>query len=137
MALFGLFGGKRKGYATPWMQLTVVYATAPEGLQPDDAFALRGKILTAQTIYFEFLDRCEFLACYPGTAAGLEAGTRLAGELRGIARAKAVPSFGVGVYQGECLAQMKAGGRLAGKPAGLAISQAIELASQEATARGH
>ena len=54
MALFGLFGRKPKGYASPWLQLTVVCATAGEGLEPDDAFALRGEVIAAHPIDFEF-----------------------------------------------------------------------------------
>jgi len=124
MALFGLFGRKNQGYASPWLQLTVVYATARDGLEPDAAYAFRGKMLAAS-----------FLAFYPGTAAGLQAGTQLADTLRAVARDKSVPAFGAAVQQGECLAQMGGPGRLAAKPAGAVISRAMNLASEEAN--GH
>ncbi len=132
MALFGLFGRKKKGYASPWLQLTVVYATAREGLQPDDAFALRGKIVAARPIDFEFMNADSFVAFYPGTAVGLEAGTQLAETLRRVARDKSLSAFGVGVLQGECLAQAGAPGRFAARPVGTVISQAMKLAIQEA-----
>ena len=133
MALFGLFGRKNKGYASPWLQLTVVYATARKGMEPEHAFALRGKLIAAHPIDFEFMSPGSFLAFYPGTAEGLQAGTELADALRGYARDKSLPAFGVGVQQGECLAQMSGSGRFAAKPAGAAISQALKLAIEEAS----
>ena len=135
MALFGLFGKKDKGYASPWLQLTVVYATARDGLEPEHAFALRGKVIAAGPIEFEFMSPGSFVAFYPGTAAGLQAGTGLADALRGYARDKSVPAFGVGVQQGECLAQMSGTGRFAAKPVGAVISQAMDLAIHEADAQ--
>jgi len=135
MALFGLFGRKNQGYASPWLQLTVVYATARDGLEPDAAYAFRGKMLAAGALHFEFINPASFLAFYPGTAAGLQAGTQLADTLRAVARDKSVPAFGAAVQQGECLAQMGGPGRLAAKPAGAVISRAMNLASEEAN--GH
>ena len=132
MALFGLFGRKPKGYASPWLQLTVVCATAGEGLEPDDAFALRGEVIAAHPIDFEFKPPGSFLAFFPGTEGGLVAGNQLADALRAYARDKSVPAFGVGVQQGECLAQMSGNGRLAAKPAGAVISQAMTLAMEQA-----
>ena len=134
MALFGLLGRKHKSYASPWLQLTVVYATARDGLEPDAAYALRGKLLAAGSLDFEFIDANAIVVFYPGTAAGLEAATRLADTLREVARDKVVTAFGVAVQQGECLAQMSGSGRLATKPAGVVISQAMQLAVQEADA---
>lgn len=135
MALFGLFGRKRKGYASSWLQLTVVYATAREGLEPEQAFALRGRILAANPIDFEFLNSVSFLVFYPGTAEGLQGGTRLAEALRRVAHDKAVPAFGVAVQQGECLAQMSGTGRFAAKPMGGLISQTKNLAIKAADAQ--
>lgn len=132
MALFGLFGKKKRGYASPWLQLTVVYATAREGLQPDDAFALRGRVMAAAPIDFEFMAPGSFVAFYPGTADGLQAGTRLADMMREYARLKSLPAFGVAVQQGECLAQMSGSGRFVAKPVGTVISQTMSLAIQEA-----
>ena len=132
MALFGLFGRKDKGYASPWLQLTVVYATAKEGLQPDAAFALRGKMLAAHAIEFEFTNPGNILAFYPGTVEGQQAASRLADVLREVAREKSVPAFGVGVETGECLAQLNRAGRFVAKPLGVVISQAMELAHKEA-----
>ena len=132
MAFFGLFGGKNKGYTSPWLQLTVVYATAPAGLDPDDAFALRGRIMAAGPIGFEFLNSDSFVAFFPGTTGGHEAGNRLAETLRGMARDKSVAAFGVGVQQGECLAQIGGSGRFVAKPVGTVISQAMNLAIDEA-----
>ena len=132
MALFGLFGRKKKGYASPWLQLTVVYATAREGLDPEHAFAFRGKVLAASPLDFEFMKTGSFVVFFRGTAEGLAAGTLLADTLRAVAREKSVPAFGVGVLQGECLAQISGTGRFAAKPAGTVISQAMNLALQEA-----
>ncbi|MCY7387386.1 MAG: hypothetical protein LH481_04870 [Burkholderiales bacterium] len=128
MALFGLFGKRKKGYASSWLHLTVVYATAREGLEPEQTFALRGRILAANPIDFEFVNADSFLAFYPGTAEGLQSGTRLAEALNVVARDKAIPAFGVAVQQGECLAQMNSGGRFAAKPMGGLISQTKNLA---------
>lgn len=134
MALFGLFGSRKKGYDSPWLQLTVVYATAREGLGPEHAFALRGLVMAAHPIGFEFIHPGSYLSFYPGTADGLQAGQRLAETLRAYARDHALPAFGVGVEQGECLAQLSGAGRFVGKPAGAVISQAMNLAINEADA---
>ena len=134
MALFGLFGRKKQGYASPWLQLTVVYATSPSGLEPTHKFAIRGKVLTSGPIEFEYIEPGSFLAFFPGTAAGLAAGNQLADALRVIAHEKAVPNFGVGVQQGECLAQLRGTGRFVAKPAGKIIAQALALAIDEANA---
>lgn len=133
MALFGLFGGRKKGYASPWLQLTVVYATARDGLEPDDAFALRGKVMAARPIEFEYMSPGSFLAYFPGTEQGLQAGNRLADVLREHAREHSVPGFGVGVRQGECLAQLAGASRFRGKPAGAVISQAMQAAIEDAS----
>jgi hypothetical protein len=114
------------------MQLTVVYAMAREGLSPDDAFAMRGKIIQARPIDFEFKPPNAYIAFFPCTAEGLQKASELADVLRGVAREKALLAFGVGVLQGECLAQLGASGRFAGKPAGTVISLALTAAMQEA-----
>ena len=134
MAFFGLFGSKRKGYASPWLQLTVVYATAKDGLEPEDAFALRGMVLAAAPIDFEFKNGNSYIVFFQGTAAGLQAANDFAGLLREYAREKSLAGFGVGVQQGECLAQMRANWRFAGKPAGTANSLAMRQAAAEAGA---
>ena len=134
MAFFGLFGKKDKGYASPWLQLTVVYATARDGLEPEHAFALRGRVIAAHPLQFEFIKPIAFLAFFPGTAEGFSAGNRLADAMRVYALEKAVPVFGVCVLQGECLAQMRGPGRLAAKPAGAVISEAMKQALAEAEA---
>lgn len=132
MALFGLFGRKRKGYPSSWLQLTVVYATALEGLDPEQAFSLRGRVLAATPIDFEFQNSDSFLVFYPGTATGLLAGNDLVEALKQVARDKAIPAFGVAVQQGECLAQMNGAGRFAAKPMGGLIFQTKNLAIQAA-----
>ena len=134
MALFGLLGNKNKGYASPWLQLTVVYATARDGLDPEHAFVLRGHVISAHSLQFEFLKPGSFLVFFPGTAEGLSAGTLLADTMRNYAREKSVDAFGVGVLQGECLAQMRGPGRLAAKPAGQVITEAMKQAAIEAEA---
>ncbi len=134
MALFGLFGSKQKGYASPWLQLTVLYAMSPEGLAPEHAFAIRGKVIVSKPLQFEFIKSGAFLAFYPGTAAGLQVANALADSLRNYSYEKSVPSFGVSVQQDECLAQMNAAGRLAAKPAGTVIAQTMNLALTEANA---
>ena len=128
MALFGLFGARNKGYQSSWLQLTVLYATACDGLLPEQTFALRGKILAANPIDFEFVNSDSFLVFYAGTAAGLDAANRLAATLQSVAREKAVPTFGVAVQQGECLAQMTGAGRLKSKPMGGLMSKTRGLA---------
>ncbi len=134
MAFFGLFGSKKKGYASPWLQLTVVYATARDGLEPEHKFAIRGKVLAAKPVRFEIGESHTYAVFFPGSDAGLQAGNNFAESLREYAREKSLSSFGVGVAQGECLAQMGGGGRLAGKPAGAAVAQAKQLAAEEADA---
>ena len=135
MALFGFLGRKNKGYASPWLHLTVVCATSPDGLAPEHAFALRGKVISAAPLYFEFIKSGSYLAFYPGTAEGLQAATALADALGAYGRESSVPNFGVGMQQGECLAQMSGAGRLKAKPVGAVISQAMEQAINVANAR--
>jgi hypothetical protein len=132
MALFGLFG--RKGYASSWLHLTVLYATAGEGLEPEQAFLLRGKVLASSPIDFEFINSDSFLVFFSGSAAGLHAGNQLAEALKSVARDKSVAAFGVAVQQGECLAQLTAGGRFVSKPIGGLILQTKKLAIAQAEA---
>ena len=136
MALFGLFGGKHKakGYPSPWLQLTVVYAIARDGLTPEDAFALRGRVIMAKPIDFEYKSPDAFLAFFPATVDGLNAGTALADGLREVAGNRALQPFGVGVLQGECLAQRSGSGRFVAKPAGTVIGLAMNAAKEEADA---
>ena len=132
MALFGLFGKKNSGYPSPWLQLTVVYATALDGLEPDHAFALRGKVIGSAPIDFEFKDSKSYIVFYPGSALGLKTATQLAESLSQYAREKSLPAFGVGVQQGECLAQTSSSGRFVAKPAGTVIAQTMRLAIEDA-----
>lgn len=131
-ALLDFFRRKDKGYASPWLYLTVVYATSPDGLEPDTAFVMRGKVIAAGTIRFEFISPASFIAFYPGTPAGMAAGEALAVSLNAVAVERAVANFGVAVQQGECLAQYAANGRLAAKPAGVVIAQTVDEALRKA-----
>ena len=131
MALFGLFGKKDTGYKTPWLPLTVVYAVAQEGAVPEQAFALRACVMSAGAVSFDFSSARAFVAYFPGTDAGLAAGAALCEALRVVAREKSVPCFGVGIAQGECLAQMSASGRLETKPAGKVVVRAMHSAVAE------
>ena len=135
MALFGLFGKRDKGYASSWLHLTVVYATAREGLEPEQTFALRGRILAANPISFEFVDSDSFLVFYAGTPAGLASAGQLSEALNKVALEKSIPAFGVAVQQGECLAQMNGKGRFAAKPMGGLISKTRNLAFEVATTK--
>jgi hypothetical protein len=134
MALFGLFGTKQKGYASPWLQLTVLYAMSPDGLAPEHAFAIRGKVMLSKPLQFEFTTSGAYLAFFLGTAEGLRAANELADLLRTYSREKSVPTFGVSVQQGECLAQLNAAGRLTPKPVGEVIAQTVNAALLEANA---
>lgn len=134
MALFGLFGGRSKGYASSWLQLTVVYATAREGLEPEQTYALRGKILAANPIDFQFVNADSFLVFYAATPAGLDSANELVTSLEKVAFDKAIPAFGAAVQQGECLAQLNGKGRFAAKPMGGLISKTKNLAIATADA---
>ncbi len=133
-ALLDLFRRKNKdkGYASPWLVLTVVYATSLDGLEPDTAFVMRGKVIAAGTIRFEFISPASFIAFYPGTTEGMAAGQALAASLEAVALERAVAKFGVSVQQGECLAQLAANGRLVAKPAGVVIAQTVDEALRKA-----
>lgn len=132
MAFFEIFGSNNKGYASPWLQLTVVCAIAQDGMEPEHAFALRGKVIAAAPIEFEFKDSAAFIVFFPGSAEGLQSATNLAESLRQCAREKSLSAFGAAVQQGECLAQMRSSGRFVAKPAGPLIAQAMRLATEEA-----
>lgn len=134
MAFFGLFRGKNKGYASPWLQLTVVYALARDGMEPEHAFALRGKVLASAPIDFEFKDSNSYIVFFRGSTEGLQAANHLAETMRQYARETSLSAFGVGVQQGECLAQINAAGRFVGKPVGNVTAQSLRLAMDEANA---
>ena len=134
MALFGLFGGRSKGYASSWLQLTVVYATAREGLEPEQTYALRGKILAANPIDFQFVNADSFLVFYAATPAGLDSANELVTSLEKVAFDKAIPAFGAAVQQGECLAPLTGKARFAAKPMGGLISKTKNLAIATADA---
>ena len=136
MAFLGLFGRKYKGFASPWLHLTVVHASAREGLEPDDAFALRGMVTGAHPIDFEFRNPGGFTVYFPGSVDGLAAASGLAGKLRGYARDKSLSAFGVGVGQGECLAQRSGSGKFVARPVGTVISVAMSAAIREANPSG-
>lgn len=136
MAFFGLFGTKTKGYASPWLHLTVVHASVREGLEPDDAFALRGMVIGAHPIDFEFRNPGGFTVYFPGSADGLAAANGLASELRTYSRDNSLSAFGVGVGQGECLAQRSASGKFVARPVGTVISVTMNAAIQEADSSG-
>ena len=136
MAFLGLFGRKNKGFASPWLHLTVVHASAREGLEPDDAFALRGMVIGAHPIDFDFRNPGGFTVYFPGAADGLEAANGLAITLRGYARDKSLSAFGVGVGQGECLAQRSGSGEFVARPVGTVISVTMKAAIQEADSSG-
>jgi len=122
----------KRGYSSPWLQVSVLAAVARDGMEPVHAFALRGKVLAASPIHFEFRDSNLYLVFFTATEAGSQAANGLAETMRDYARESALPAFGVSVLQGECLAQMNAAGRLAGKPAGKVIADVMRAATEDA-----
>ncbi|MEP7156249.1 MAG: hypothetical protein ABI905_10790 [Betaproteobacteria bacterium] len=132
--LVDFFRNRNRGYASPWLQLTVLCAIARDGIEPTQSFALRGKVLAATPIQFEFKDSNTYLVFFRGSEEGMQNANGLAESLRAYAQENAIPAFGVGVVQGECLAQMGPAGRLAGKPAGKVIADAMRLATDDANA---
>lgn len=132
--LLEIFKKKKTGFDSPWLQLTVVYATARDGLTPDQAYVLRGKVLAAGAIQFEIIEPSSFLLFYSGTDAGLKRANAIAETLRETAREQAITAFGVAVQQGECLAQRSESGRFMGKPSGPVIPQCAREAAALADA---
>ena len=105
MALFGLFGNKKKGFASPWLQLTVVYVATRQDLTADQAYLLRGKVLAAGSIQFDFFEPASFQLFFAGNAAGLQKAQALADALQQVARDNGIVGIGISVQQGECLAE--------------------------------
>lgn len=134
--LLEIFKKKKTGFDSPWLQLTVVYATARDGLTPDQAYVLRGKVLAAGAIQFEIIEPASFLLFYSGNEAGLKRANALAETMRQVAREQGIPAFGVAVQQGECLAQRSESGRFLAKPSGPVIPQSAKLAAEFAEAAG-
>jgi len=132
--LLEIFKKKKSGFDSPWLQLTVVYATAKDGLTPDQAYVLRGKVLAAGAIQFEIIEPASFMLLFSGNEAGLNKANALAETLRQTARENGIPAFGVAVQQGECLAQRSESGRFIGKPSGPVIPQSAKLAAELADA---
>ena len=116
------------------VSLTVLYATAREGLSAETAFALRDIISASSPLDFEFLNPGSFTVYFNGAAGGKAQAEELAHALRQYANANAISSFGVAARVGECIAAFDAKGRLASPPLGLAINEAMSAAIKEASA---
>ena len=129
---------KRKKQSEPLIEvvsLTVLYATARDGLPTAEAFALRDIVTASSPLDFEFLNPGSFMAYFSGTVDGKAQAEELALALRKYANENAIPSFGVAAQLGECAAAFDANGRMASRPMGLTINRAISAAIEEALAK--
>lgn len=133
MGLFDFFTRRNDNYASPWLNLTVIYAIGLDGLDSADVYAIRSRFLQAKPISFEYAAPGSFIAYFPASSPGLEAAEALAHGVRQYASERAIARFGVSVRQGECLATRTAGG-FAGKPVGEVVSQAMHAAQEAAGA---
>ena len=134
MALFGLFGNKKKGFASPWLQLTVVYVATRQDLTADQAYLLRGKVLSAGSIQFDFFEPASFQLFFAGNAAGLQKAQALADAMQQVARDNGIVGIGISVQQGECLAERSESGRFVARPVGPVLAQTMREATSRAEA---
>jgi len=120
------------GFASPWLTLTVVCATAAEGLEPDQAFAMRGMVIKSRPIEFNYTPPGSFVAYFGANDAGRQAAEALLALLKEFAAEQAIPHFGACAETGDCLATLRAGGGFSAPPAGEAITRARSAAIAEA-----
>ena len=127
---------KRKKRSDPpakAVSLTVLYATAREGLSAEAAFALRDIISSASPLDFEFLNPGSFTVYFNGTVSGKAQADELAQALKQYANNNSISSFGVAAHVGECIAAFDIKGRMASRPMGLTINHAMSAAFKEAS----
>ena len=128
---------KRKKQSEPpaeAVSLTVLYATAREGLSAETAFALRDIISASSPLDFEFLNPSSFTVYFNGAVDGKVKADELAKVLRQFANDNAIPSFGVAAHVGDCNTTFDTSGRMASRPLGLTINHAMVAAIKEASA---
>lgn len=130
-ALIRPFTRKRDGFASPWVSLTVVYAIAPQGLEPDEAFAMRGMVIKARPIDYKYTPPGSFIAFFGGGEAGRHAADALVAALRQYA-AEHKLAFGACAETGQCLATRRAGGGFSAPPAGEVIASVRAAATAAA-----
>lgn len=131
MGILDLFACKPKPNAGE-MELTVLYVTARDGLSPEDAFAIRKLILSAQPIDFGFLNPGSFELFFQGSEAGKLQANDLASQLKAFAITHSISSFGVGIKTGRCIVEQNAKGQFTSRPLGETITQAMHAAIAEA-----
>ena len=127
---------KRKKQSEPpaeTVSLTVLYATARDGLSAEAAYALRDIISASSPLDFEFLNPGSFTVYFNGAVGGKAQADELAQALRQYANNNAISSFGVAAHVGECIAAFDADGRMASRPLGLTINHAMSAAIKEAS----
>jgi hypothetical protein len=128
---------KRKKQSEPTAQavsLTVLYATARDGLSAEAAFALRDIISASSPLDFEFLNPGAFTVYFNGEISGKAQADKLVQALRQYAGDNAISSFGVAAHVGECITAFDTNGRMASRPLGLTINHAMSAAIKEASA---
>jgi hypothetical protein len=131
-ALIRPFTRKRDGFASPWVSLTVVYAIAPQGLEPDEAFAMRGMVIKARPIDYKYTPPGSFIAFFAGSEAGRHAADALVAALRQYAAEHKLAAFGACAETGQCLATRRAGGGFSAPPAGEVIASVRAAATAAA-----
>ena len=114
------------------LQLTVLYASAREGLSAEQCFTLRDIISASKPVDFFFLNPGSFEVFFMQTLSGSQAAANLAQNLRLHARLNNIPLFGVGIHSGTCLAESSPAGGLSGPPVGEAVSLAMKAAYSDA-----
>jgi hypothetical protein len=132
MGLIGLLTRRRQPDTAAWRSVTVVAATARDGLSAEDAFALRDIIVARAPLYHQFLNPGTFIACFSGNDNGTQAASQLASEMSAFSQRAKLASFGVGLEFGNCLASANAEGHFTSPPIGETISRAMHTATERA-----
>jgi len=136
MNIFNLFTRKNQhSDSDSDICLTVLYATAPEGLSAEDGFALRDIIITAKPIDFVFLNPGSFETFFRGTSDGQQQAQQLADTLSIYAHQRGITPFGAGIAIGDCIGSLNPEGGFNLHPVGETISHAMVAAHHTANRR--
>lgn len=134
MGLLSQFKRKKQNeLSAEAVPLTVLYATARDGLSTEEAFALRDIISASSPLDFEFLNPGSFTVYFNGAVGGKAQADELAQAMRQYANNNAISSFGVAAHVGECITAFDIDGRMTSRPLGLTINQAMAAAIKEAS----
>jgi hypothetical protein len=119
-----------------FLNLTVLYFWARDGLQADDGFAVRNLILDSGSLFFQFLNPGAFCIFFSDADEGKNNGARLSRAMKKYAHEHQIQPVGVGVCVGRCIVSFDKEGRIKALPIGGVINDAAKSAYLDACSHG-